>query len=33
VPGWLRYWSALNLVRSVFPLVGAVIGFTAAVSM
>ncbi|KAJ5625585.1 hypothetical protein N7510_001894 [Penicillium lagena] len=33
VPGLLRYWSMLNLVRSVFPLVGAVIGFTAAVSM
>jgi hypothetical protein len=33
VPELLRYWSALNLARSVFPLVGAVIGFTAAVSM
>ncbi|CAL5867342.1 uncharacterized protein PFLUO_LOCUS1557 [Penicillium psychrofluorescens] len=33
VPGVLRYWTALNLARSVFPLIGAVIGFTAAVSM
>lgn len=33
VPGLLQTWSKLNLVRAVFPLVGAVIALSAAVSL
>jgi hypothetical protein len=32
VPELLQHWGKLNLIRAVFPLVGAGIGFYAAVS-